>query len=117
MVWVSDEIPAVGPQILTSPNPNTFVVEFLSVYGKALVFAVMPEDDGAGVEEAAAFLTHVQTTYPDTANHWQLLDSERDFVDIVTADEYQAAGADAAFSFGIVFSSGSPDWEYTVSRS
>ena len=75
----------------------------------------MPRDSSNGVDEANAFLTHVQTAYPDTAHHWQALDSEGDFMDIVTDDNYASDGADAGYSFGIVFSSGSPDWEYTAS--
>ncbi|CAN0348380.1 unnamed protein product [Pylaiella littoralis] len=82
---------------------------------EALVLAVMPSDGSNGVDEANAFLTHVQTTYPGTADHWQALHSEGVFMDIVSAVDYASAGADAGFSFGIVFSSGSPDWEYKAS--
>lgn len=81
------------------------------------MLAVMPSDGSNGVDEANAFLTHVQTTYPGTADHWQALHSEGVFMDIVSAVDYASAGADAGFSFGIVFSSGSPDWEYKASAS
>lgn len=74
----------------------------------------MPSDSSNGVDEANAFFTHIQETYPETAGHWQALESEAEFMDIVTGDDYASAGADAGFSFGIVFSSGSPDWEYKV---
>lgn len=74
----------------------------------------MPKDSSNGVDEANAFLAHVQDTYPETADHWQALDSEEEFMSIVTSEGYASNGADAGFSFGIVFSSGSPDWEYKV---
>lgn len=80
---------------------------------KALVLAVMPRDSSNGIDEANAFLEHVQTTYPQTADHWQALGSEGEFEDIMNAEEYGSDGA-AGFSFGIVFASGSPDFEYKV---
>ncbi len=76
----------------------------------------MPRDSSNGVDEANDFLAHVRATYPDTAGHWQALDSEEDFTAIVTSDDYASADAGPGFSFGIVFSSGSPEWEYKVSR-
>lgn len=75
----------------------------------------MPGDDG-GATEAADFLTHVQTTFPDTATHWVAFDSESDFLDIIRESDYSRDPTDdrPAFSAGIVFTSGSPDWAYTV---
>lgn len=73
----------------------------------------MPKDSSNGVDEASAFLDHVQTTYPETADHWQALDSEQDLVDIINGEDYASDGT-AGLSFGIVFSSGSPDFEYKV---
>ena len=78
------------------------------------MIAVMPRDSSNGADEANAFLAHVQATYPDTADHWQALDSEEEFEDIVTDEDYMSDGAAPGFSFGIVFSAGSPDWEYKV---
>lgn len=73
----------------------------------------MPKDSSNGVQEANAFLEHVQSTYPETADHWQALESEGDFVDIIKDEDYASDRA-AGFSFGIVFSSGSPEFEYKV---
>lgn len=78
------------------------------------MLAVMPRDSNNGVEEARAFLEHVQTTYPETAGHWQPLGSEEDFEDAINDEDYASYGSQAGFSFGIVFSSGSPDFEYKV---
>lgn len=93
-----------------------FVCHFISS-AQALVLAVMPRDSSNGVEEANAFLEHVQTTYPETAAHWQALDSEGDFMEMVNDEDYASAEAGPGFSFGIVFSSGSPDFEYKVQNS
>lgn len=85
--------------------------------GKALVLAVMPEDDVKGVEEAAAFLSYVRTAFPETASHWQAVDSERVFVETIEAsDDGNGSSVDVLhdFSAGIVFSSGDPDWKYKV---
>lgn len=85
--------------------------------GKALVLAVMPEDDHKGVEEAVAFLSYVRTAFPDTASHWEAVDSERVFVETIEASDDgdgSSVGVLHDFSAGIVFSSGSPDWKYKV---
>ena len=66
--------------------------------------------------ESADFLTYVTTEFPDTAAHWVGYDAESDFDDIMTQKGYSRDPTDdrPAFSAGIVFISGSPDWEYTV---
>ena len=76
----------------------------------------MPSDDGSGVAEAAEFFDYVTTTFPETAHLWISYDSESEFVDIITDEEYSRDPTDdrPAFSAGIVFSSGSPEWAYTV---
>ena len=105
--------PLLSRRDLACSNQTALVL--LLLWLKALVLAVMPRDSSNGVDEANAFLAHVQATYPDTADHWQALDSEEEFVAIMAEEDYASEGAAPGFSFGIVFSSGSPDWEYKVS--
>lgn len=83
---------------------------------QTLTFAVMPSDDGGGAAEAADFFDYVTTTFPETAHHWASYDSESEFMDIVTDKDYSQDPTDdrPAFSAGIVFTSGSPAWAYTV---
>lgn len=83
---------------------------------QTLTFAVMPSDDGGGAAEAADFFGYVTTTFPETAHHWASYDSESEFMDIVTDKDYSQDPTDdrPAFSAGIVFTSGSPGWAYTV---
>lgn len=92
---------------------SLFFVCHLVPSAKALVLAVMPRDSGTGVDEANAFLEHVKSTYPQTADHWQPLESEGEFEDIMNDEDYGSDGA-PGFSFGVVFASGSPDFEYKV---
>lgn len=82
-----------------------------------LTFAVMPSNDGAAASESAAFFTHVTTAFPDTAeDHWAQYDSESAFIDIIDDSDYSRDPTDdrPAFAAGIVFTSGSPNWAYTV---
>lgn len=123
--WPNPCIPNCSLFVVPSPGCSCIVRTALSLSlpvshliasrlvssAKALVLAVMPRDSSNGVAEANAFLDHVQTTYPETADHWQALDSEHDFVDMMNGEDY-ASDTTAGFSFGIVFSSGSPDFEY-----
>lgn len=76
----------------------------------------MPGNDGGGATEAADFLAYVTTAFPDTAAHWVGYDAESDFDDVMSQKGYSRDPTDdrPAFSAGIVFTSGSPDWEYTV---
>lgn len=77
----------------------------------------MPSNDGVAATEADDFLAYVTTAFPDTASHWVGYDSESEFVDIMTQEGYSRDPTDdrPAFAAGIVFTSGSPAWEYTVS--
>lgn len=83
---------------------------------QSLTFAVMPGNDGTAAAESDDFFTYVTTEYPDTAAHWIGYDSESDFADVMSHKDYSRDPTDdrPAFSAGIVFISGSPDWEYTV---
>lgn len=78
----------------------------------------MPADDSSGEVETADFLSFVAAEYPDTGDRWERFDSEEDFVDFIRDENYsQAIGEDYAtpgYSAAIVFSSGGPNWEYTV---
>lgn len=76
----------------------------------------MPESSGAAAAYSDAFLAYVTTAFPNTAAHWVGYESESDFVDVMSQDDYSRDPTDdrPAFSAGIVFTSGSPDWEYTV---
>lgn len=76
----------------------------------------MPSNDGAAATEAEAFLQYVQDTFPDTASHWIGYDTESGFVDIMAQEGYSRDPTDdrPAFTAGIVFTSGSPAWQYTV---
>lgn len=76
----------------------------------------MPADDGVAAAESVDFLTYVTTEFPDTASHWVSYDSESEFLDIIDESDYSRDPTDdrPAFSAGIVFTSGSPDWAYTV---
>lgn len=85
---------------------------------QSLKLAVMPADDSNGGDQATDFLEFVTTAYPDTADRWELFDSEGDFIELIRDENYsQAIGQDyvlPVFSTAIVFSSGGPNWEYTV---
>lgn len=72
----------------------------------------MPKDSTNGVDEADDFLAYVQAAYPESADHWRALESEAEFTETVTDEGYTSAGADPGLSFGVVFYSGGPDWEY-----
>ena len=76
----------------------------------------MPSNDGAAASESADFFTYVTTTFPDTQSHWAEYDSESAFIDVIDDSGYSRDPTDnrPAFSAGIVFTSGSPDWAYTV---
>ena len=78
----------------------------------------MPSDDGGGSTEAAEFFAYVTETYPNLASHWVAYDKESDFLDIVNNDDYSRKDFDElpGFSAGLVFTSGSPEWAYTVRR-
>ena len=77
----------------------------------------MPSNDEDGVTEAKAFYKNVTETFPDTAIHWEYYESESDFTDVIGEDDYSRDPTDDrdAFSMGIVFTSGSPNWAYKVS--
>lgn len=85
---------------------------------QSLRLAVMPADDNNGGDQATDFLEFVTTAYPETADRWEIFDTEKDFIEHISDDNYsQAIGQDymmPVFSTAIVFSSGGPDWEYTV---
>lgn len=83
---------------------------------QSLTFAVMPRHNGVAAAVSAAFLAYVTAEFPDTADHWVGYGAESDFVDVVSQEGYSRDPTDdrPAFSAGIVFISGSPDWEYTV---
>lgn len=85
-------------------------------FKQALTFAVMPSEDGAAATEAKDFLEYVQDTFPNTASNWVGYDTESEFVDIMAQEDYSRDPMDdrPAFTAGIVFTSGSPAWEYTV---
>lgn len=79
----------------------------------------MAADDGGGSTEATDFFTYVTEAFPNLAAHWVAYDTESDFLDIVDDEDYSRENFDelTPFSAGLVFTSGSPDWAYTVSRS
>ena len=76
----------------------------------------MPSNDGAAASESAEFVAHVKATFPSTQNHWVEYDSESAMLDIIDDSDYSRDPTDnrPAFAAGIVFTSGSPDWAYTV---
>lgn len=93
--------------------------KMLSMSTQSFFFGVMSSDDGGGSDEAAEFFDFVTSTFPATADRWILYDTESDFEDIITASSYsQESPSDdvIGLSAGIVFSSGSPAWAYTVRR-
>ena len=83
---------------------------------QSLTFAVMPADGGAAAGESEAFLAYVNATFPATADHWVGYGSESELLDVVGDPDYNKDTSDTlpAFAAGVVFTSGSPDWEYTV---
>ncbi|CAM9216529.1 unnamed protein product, partial [Ectocarpus fasciculatus] len=83
---------------------------------QTLAFAVMPADDGAAADEAGNFFDYVTTAFPETASHWVSYDSESEFLDVIGESGYSQDPADdrPAFAAGIVFTSGTPDWGYTI---
>lgn len=83
---------------------------------QSLTFAVMPADDGVAATESSDFFTYVTTEFPDTATHWIDYDSQSEFLDIIGESDYSRDPTvdRPAFSAAIVFTSGSPDWAYTV---
>lgn len=87
---------------------------------QTLNFGVMNSDDsnvdGDG-SVAYTFYDYMKSTYPETADRWLYYDTESEFEDVISSSSYsQEAPSDdvIGFSAGIVFSSGSPDWSYTV---
>lgn len=79
----------------------------------------MNSDDWEEGDEdiANTFNEYMSSTSPDTADRWRYYSTESDFEDEITSSSYsQEAPSDdvIGFSAGIVFSSGSPDWSYTV---
>ena len=78
----------------------------------------MGSDEGDGLEEATEFFDYVTTTFPNTSSHWVMYDTESEFTDIIEESDYSRDPTDdrPAFSAGIVFTAGSPDWAYTVSK-
>lgn len=78
----------------------------------------MPADSSNGVDQASDFFDFVTTMYPNTSDHWQMFSTEQEFEDLIRDANYSRAIGEAyvlpAISAGIVFASGSPDWEYTV---
>lgn len=86
---------------------------------QSLYFGVMSSDDFDGSDEAAEFYDYVTSTFPATADRWILYDTESDFEDVIASSSYsQESPSDdvIGFSAGIVFSSGSPAWDYKVRR-
>ena len=85
---------------------------------KPLTFVVMGSDKGGGLDEAAAFFDYVTTNFSMTSSHWVMYNTESEFTDIIGESGYSRDPADErpAFSVGIVFTAGSPDWAYTVSE-
>ncbi len=83
---------------------------------QSLTFAVMPSNDGAATSESAEFFTHVTSTFPDTESRWVEYGSESAFIDIIDDSDYSRDPTDnrPAFAAAVVFTSGSPDWAYTV---
>ncbi|CAM9259808.1 unnamed protein product [Ectocarpus sp. 4 AP-2014] len=96
----------------TEPFEAIIPEEDIETECQALGLAVMPKDSTNGVDEANDFLSYVQAAYPESADHWRALESEAEFTEIVTDESYTSAGADPGLSFGVVFCSGGPDWEY-----
>ena len=78
----------------------------------------MGSDEGDGLEEATEFFEYVTTTFPNTSKHWVMYDTESEFTDIIGESDYSRDPTDdrPAFSAGVVFTAGSPDWAYTVSE-
>lgn len=95
---------------------RTHTALLLPLLLQSLTFAVMPADDGAAAAEASDFLAYVTTEFPDTESHWEEYGSESEFIDIIGESDYSRDPNDnrPAFVAGIVFTSGSPDWAYTV---
>ncbi|CAM9541397.1 unnamed protein product [Ascophyllum nodosum] len=81
-----------------------------------LTFVVMGSDEGGGLDEAAAFFDYVTTNFSMTSSHWVMYNTESEFTDIIGESGYSRDAADErpAFSVGIVFTAGSPDWAYTI---
>lgn len=107
------------------PSPPCFWVYILTclfslhfVVVQHLLLAVMGSDDGGGSTEAADFLTYVTDTFPNLADHWIGYETESAFLDIINDEDYSLNEFTdlPAFSAGVVFTSGSPDWAYTVRR-
>lgn len=98
-----------------TPPPNGRVV-FL----QTLNFGVMNSDNSDEVGDgsvADTFYTYMTSTYPETADRFLYYETESEFEDIISSSSYsqEAPSEDViGFSAGIVFSSGSPDWSYTV---
>ena len=78
----------------------------------------MGSDEGGGLDEATAFFDYVTTDFSMTSSLWVMYDTESEFTDIIGESDYSRDPTDErpAFSAGIVFTAGSPDWAYTVSE-
>lgn len=88
-----------------------------NVSSKTLTYAVMDSDDLDGSSQADDFLAYVEETFPETFEHWTKYGTESEFEDVIKASGYSREAPSAnviGFSAGLVFSSGSPNWEYTV---
>lgn len=87
---------------------------------QTLSYAVMPEDDGSGSTQANDFYNYLAATFPGSIDKWIAYASESEFEDVIGEGDYSRESvedrADAiGFAAGVVFSSGTPDWQYTVS--
>ena len=78
----------------------------------------MGSDEGGGLDEATAFFDFVTTNFSMTSSHWVMYNTESEFTDIIGESGYSRNPTDErpAFSAGIMFTAGSPDWAYTVSE-
>lgn len=85
---------------------------------QTLFFAVMGEDGSTGGSaQATDFIAYVTTQYPDTSARWLFYETESEFDDVISGGDYSRNmdnNDPPGFIAGIVFSAGSPDWEYMV---
>lgn len=110
--------PSLSRPVISSSFLDRFllcaVLHFISLSLQLQTFAVMPADGGAAATESDDFMAHVTTAFPGTADHWVSYASESEFLDVVGDSDYSMSDELPAFSAGVVFTSGSPDWAYTV---